>query len=356
MSEIAIRARTRVLVLGASGTGGRLIAAELLRRGVDVTLAGRDPGRLAQAAEELAAETGLRPETLRWPASELPAEIGVLVNAAGPFSSTTPAAIDAALAARVDYLDIANDLPAVFAVLERADEAAQRGVTLLTAAGFGATAGDAAVRDATSRLDGPVRSVEVAAVPESRYRSAGATQTVLDALPHGVQVYRGGRRRSILPGSGQTKVELPKGRRTLLPVPVGELEAARRATGAPSVTAYSSELPAGVVARVALPIAQAAVSIGPLRRLLARRVGGRPTEELAVDGPAPSLAWARVTGENGQIVESTWTFPEGYEVTARAVAGSASRLLKGAGRPGAWIPGELFGTDIAIESGGAPAR
>ena len=45
-------------------------------------------------------------------------------------------------------------------------------------------------------------------------------------------------------------------------------------------------------------------------------------------------------------VESIWAFPEGYEVTARAATETATRLLSNQGRPEAWIPGELFGTDI----------
>ena len=52
-------------------------------------------------------------------------------------------------------------------------------------------------------------------------------------------------------------------------------------------------------------------------------------------------------------VESIWTFPEGYEVTARA----ATETAPGSGAirtTRAWIPGELSGIDIASVAGGIP--
>jgi hypothetical protein len=49
-----------------------------------------------------------------------------------------------------------------------------------------------------------------------------------------------------------------------------------------------------------------------------------------------------------------WEFPEGYDYTASAVAETVTRLLRGEGRPGAWTPGELFGSTVARAAGGRP--
>ncbi|MGI3783807.1 MAG: hypothetical protein ACRYG2_23825, partial [Janthinobacterium lividum] len=69
----------------------------------------------------------------------------VVVNTIGPFTRTTPPVVDACLAAGSDYVDLANDLAAVPALLARGAEAARAGRTLVTGAGFGVTATESVV-------------------------------------------------------------------------------------------------------------------------------------------------------------------------------------------------------------------
>src|SRR5690242_8203367 len=120
-----------VVVLGATGTTGRLIVGELAARGVSLVLAGRDRDRLAELAP-----AGARVETvdLRDPES-LRAVSGagrVLVNTVGPYAAQAPAVVAACLSAGTGYVDIGNELPAVHALLDRDAEARERGVTLVT--------------------------------------------------------------------------------------------------------------------------------------------------------------------------------------------------------------------------------
>jgi len=65
------------LVIGGSSGIGLATAAALLREGARVTIAARDPARLAAAAERLAAETGMAPETTRCDQAD-PAQVQAL--------------------------------------------------------------------------------------------------------------------------------------------------------------------------------------------------------------------------------------------------------------------------------------
>ncbi|HWL82527.1 MAG TPA: SDR family oxidoreductase [Roseomonas sp.] len=65
------------LVIGGSSGIGLATAAMLLREGARVTIAARDAGRLAAAAERLAAETGTPPETVRCDQAD-PAQVAAL--------------------------------------------------------------------------------------------------------------------------------------------------------------------------------------------------------------------------------------------------------------------------------------
>ena len=60
--DLGLTGKVAMIAGGSSGIG-LAIAAELLREGADVTICGRDPGRLARAAAELAGQTGRKAGT-----------------------------------------------------------------------------------------------------------------------------------------------------------------------------------------------------------------------------------------------------------------------------------------------------
>ena len=131
-----------VLLLGAAGNSGRLIAAELAARGLSVRLAGRRRGPLEDLARILAADgatADVRTVDVGDPASlaDAIAGVGVVLSTIGPFARLAGPVIDACLAATVPYVDIANEWPAVRGLLDRDDQARAHAVTLVTGAGFG---------------------------------------------------------------------------------------------------------------------------------------------------------------------------------------------------------------------------
>lgn len=101
-----------VAVFGAYGHTGRFVVAELAARGFVPVLSGRN----AQTLQELADENGLeaREASVGDPASLDRALAGTaaVINCAGPFASTTGPVIEAALRAKIPYLDVAAELEA----------------------------------------------------------------------------------------------------------------------------------------------------------------------------------------------------------------------------------------------------
>ncbi|MCZ8256157.1 MAG: saccharopine dehydrogenase NADP-binding domain-containing protein [Polaromonas sp.] len=102
-----------IAVFGAYGHTGRFVVAELLRRGWTPVASGRDAAKLAALA---AAHPGL---AVRAAAIDDPAALdsalkgaAAVINCAGPFASTAAPVIDAALRARIPYLDVAAEIEA----------------------------------------------------------------------------------------------------------------------------------------------------------------------------------------------------------------------------------------------------
>ncbi|MGW1254439.1 hypothetical protein ACWD5Q_04435 [Streptomyces sp. NPDC002513] len=346
----------QIWILGATGRSGRAIAARLAADRVPPVLVGRDPGRLRELAGTLGggARTvvaGSVDAVMALLARHAPA---VVVHTIGPFTETA-VPIARACPPGTHYVDLANELAAVTGLLGLNDEAVAAGRCLVTGAGFGVLATESVVRKLCADRPAATR-VRVDAVPRGRARAEpvgpALAASVVDSLALGGRRYERGRLVRARLGADAERVALPDGSTVrTVGAPSGELEAARRASGAPFVVAASSMVPAGRAVRAVLPVAAVLLSRPVLGRVARRRlagVRGTPGER----GGEFSWARARVQGADGGIREGWLRTGEAMEFTAAVAAEVASRLARGEGCPGAHTPGSLFGPELAVTAGG----
>ncbi len=127
-----------IAVVGATGHTGRFVVKELERHGMAPILIGRDAGKLALVG------TSARRDLVRRAQVDDPASLdsalrgaSAVINCAGPFFDTALPVIDAALRARVPYLDVTAEQITVQTIIETRHAAAvEAGVALLPAAAF----------------------------------------------------------------------------------------------------------------------------------------------------------------------------------------------------------------------------
>ena len=310
-----------VLLLGAAGNSGRLIAAELAARGLSVRLAGRRRGPLKDLARVLAAggaATQVRAVDVSDAASlaHAIAGVGMVLSSVGPFARQAGPVIDACLTAGVSYVDIANEWPAVRGLLDRYEQARAHAVALVTGAGFGPAATETLVLRLAGRMGTAPARVRVAAAAEVSHRSDGVRRTIQEAVSQGAITYRDGRLVREALGSGATVLTFGGAHRQMLPGPVGDLETAKLASGAPNVMAY-----------IANPAAPSS-------------------------GGAGSCTWAEVTAHDGHIAVAELVTGDGLRATAAIAAETTRRVLAGVA-PGAWTPGQLFGAALVTDATGA---
>jgi short subunit dehydrogenase-like uncharacterized protein len=127
-----------IAVLGAAGLTGRLVVAELLRRGHEVRAAGPDPTALHERLAPLEGSWRAHDADASRPATLVSLLDGVdaLVAAAGPGTRLGPPVVEAALHARVHYLDATLDPRLVAWAYEHDERARAAGLTAVPGAGF----------------------------------------------------------------------------------------------------------------------------------------------------------------------------------------------------------------------------
>ena len=140
-----------VLIYGATGYMGRLCAGEMLKRGMNPILAGR-----SDKVRDLARELNCRALVF---GLEDRAEIernldgvSLVVNLAGPFGQTQMPLIEACLATKCHYADIAGEVDEMLSVFAYDEEAKRKGIMLMPGAGFGVVPTDIAARMAGDLL------------------------------------------------------------------------------------------------------------------------------------------------------------------------------------------------------------
>ncbi|WP_269855897.1 saccharopine dehydrogenase NADP-binding domain-containing protein [Streptomyces sp. RPT161] len=345
-----------IWILGATGWTGRAVAAELAASHGSPVLVGRDAARLRQLATTIGGTsrtvvTGSVDAVVSQLAANRPA---VVVNTIGPFTETAPL-IARACPPGTHYVDVANELLAVTGLLGLHDEAASSDRCLVTGAGFGVLATESVVLKMCEERPVPTRvRVDALAMVEAKPGRLGSALagSIVDALAVGGRRYEHGQLVRARLGGDFERFTLPDGSTAqTVGGPSGELEAARRASGAPFVVAASGAVPTGRAVRAVLPAAAALLSLPALGNAAKRRLA-RVRVEPREQSRQFSWARARVQGPDGSIREGWLRAGEGMAFTASVAAEVASRLARDEGRPGAYTPGALFGPELAKKAGG----
>lgn len=182
----------RVLLIGATGVFGSRLAERAAREaGLSLTLAARDAARL----EALAARLGGLPvrslDREQIGAADL-AGFDLVVDAAGPFQASTPAVIEAAVAARVHYVDLADGRDFVAATGAHDAAAKVAGVSVTTGASSIPALSHAAIDELVAGWR-HIDRIRVGIFPGNRApRGLSVVQAILSYAGRPVRIWRGG--------------------------------------------------------------------------------------------------------------------------------------------------------------------
>src|SRR3954447_5987019 len=193
----------RIVVFGASGYTGELIATRLVAAGAAPVLAGRSAERLEALADRLGGVEVARADAMRQNTvfDLVGSPDDVLIATVGPFAKWGTPAVRAAVAAGCTYLDTTGEPEFIRRVFEEFDAPARRsGARLLTAMGYdfapGALAGALGLEDAGAqavRVD--VGYYALGGGPSSL--SAGTRESLVGVTLDDGHAYRDGRVRGV---------------------------------------------------------------------------------------------------------------------------------------------------------------
>jgi len=345
-----------LLIYGAYGYTGELIAREAVDRGHEPILAGRD----ATSVHQLGAELDLRSRSFDLSDQDTIREyldgVDTILNCAGPFEETADPLIEAAIETQTHYLDITGEIP-VFERAARQHEAAETaGVTIMPGVGFDVVPTDCLSAHLHDRL--PSATHLSLAISATGGISPGTTKTALRGLGDGGAIREDGQLRAVPAGDRTRTVDFGWGSQTVTAFPWGDISTAYHTTKIPNIHVYMAlPKPARLAMRAGNTLGPL-LSAGPVQSLLEavvdRTVSGPTAEERAAAAVTIwGEAWSEETNETAHSLLST---PDPYDVTVAAALAIAARTVAGEAPTGYQTPAGAFGADFVLELDGVSRR
>ncbi|MFD3228856.1 saccharopine dehydrogenase family protein [Rahnella aceris] len=314
-----------LLIYGATGYTGRMIAKQAKDAGLNFVIAGRNREKL----DELAKTLDVRAHAFALDdAGALPRHldgITVVLNCAGPFAHTSESLMRACIIQGVHYLDITAEINVYRLAESLHDLASTARVMLLPGVGWDVVPTDCLAVTIAEKVHEPVRlriALQVAGA-----MSRGSALSVGEIISAGLLARVNGE----LTTKTDAKTDFfdfGEGKVECAPLSFGDLVTAWHSTGIPNIEMY-------------VHVSGDAFPSGDLSRL-----PDGPSQEERAGNVARAVV--EMTGVDGDIHHAVIETVNGYSYTPLAAVEAVRRVLNGVSQPGFQTPAKVFGADFAL--------
>jgi short subunit dehydrogenase-like uncharacterized protein len=338
---------SRVLIYGANGYTGALIAEEAARRGLKPVLAGRNRDALEALVQRLKLTRRVFELGDAATIERNLDGVSVVLNCAGPFANTCAPLLDACLAQKVHYLDITGEID-VFALCHHVHAQAQhQGVIVAPGVGFDVVPTDclaAMLKQKLTDADALVLAFEAGGGP-----SPGTARTSVAGLARGGRIRRNGELADVPLAWKVREFERDGKRRTAMTIPWGDVYTAFVSTGIPNIETYMAVSPKTISRTRWLRHVQPLLGFEPVRKFLEARAVDRargPDAELRKT--TSCYVWGEARNSAGREEKLALTTPNGYTLTVHAALGILDHVMQSPVPGGYYTPSQLVGADFVL--------
>lgn len=344
-----------ILIYGATGYTGELIAARAVSMGMHPIIAGRDGAKLSAIGQRLGLEVRVVALDDAQAMTAALSGVGTVLHCAGPFSRTSRPMLAACLQARANYLDITGEIDVFEQIYAREHDIAAAGIVAMPGVGFDVVPSDCLALKLKELL--PDATELTLAFKPSGGLSPGTAKTALENLGLSVTRQNGV---LVTTTSGVTTrdiaIEVGKARRAVS-IPWGDVASAYRSTQIPTIQVYLAMPPGQIKAMRVMSCLSGIASLPPVKRWLTKMIERRiKGPDAAVRAAGNVTLWGEVKNPAGQVVTVRLETPEGYALTVETALTAAERVSQGSLKPGAYTPAEAFGSTFITQFAGVTWR
>lgn len=335
-----------IMIYGATGYTGKLVAAEAARQNLNVILAGRSEDKVKAVATPLNLPYRAFDLSDNARIVESIADCAVVLHIAGPFSATSAPMVKACLEAKVHYLDITGEI-AVFEGCAAQDQAAKdAGIMIMPGTGFDVIPSDCLAKYVGEQMtDATSLKIFISGLGGA---SQGTMKSAVESLGKKTLVRRGGK--IVETDHLSAERDFGSGVKPCAAISWGDVSTAFYSTGIPDIEVYfEAQGPIASMSKMG-PVTRAILRQGFVQNFIKGRIDkmpAGPTDEERAAGYTVLLGEA--TNAKGEKFTARLQTPDGYTLTMISGLEVAKRARAGDFEAGFQTPSNVYGADFILE-------
>ena len=339
----------KLLLYGANGYTGVLIAKLAASYNLQPLLAGRTEANIKPLADELQLPYRIVSLNDAEQLKKILSEVKIVLHCAGPFSATAKQMIDACLETGVHYLDINGDI-SVFEMLKKYDAAAkEKNIMVMPGVGFDVVPTDCIALQLKNKMPDATH-LKLAFASLGGGLSHGTATTMAGKIGEGGAVRENGKiiRQSL--GRKGMWVDFIEKKLFVMSIPWGDISTAHFTTGISNIETYAGIAPK--VYRI-LKLQWAfnwLLRTNFMRNIIKKKINAKPA------GPSDeqrqnskSLVWGEASNAAGSSVKACISCLDGYTLTAHSSLLITQKIFAGNFKSGYQTPAAVYGEGLVME-------
>jgi short subunit dehydrogenase-like uncharacterized protein len=345
--------KNKVLIYGANGYTGELIARFAKDFAIEPIVAGRTEATVVEVARKYNLPYNIFSLDDKDALHNALKHIAVVIHAAGPFNKTAKQMVEACIATGTHYMDINGDI-SVFEFIKRYDDKAKAAnVMLLPGSGFDVVPTDCLALHLKNQLPNATH-LEIAFLPRGGGGLSHGTATTMasKAGEGGCARENGAITRKQLGHKGRW-IDVNNKRIFAMAIPWGDVSTAHVSTGIPNITTYTAMKPSVYRMLKFQFLFNWLLRTQWMRNIIQNKINQRPagpSDEQRAKGK--TYVWACVKNAKGEQRNASIQTSDGYTVTYEACLLIAVKILKGEWKPGYQTPASAYGEHLVHELSG----
>jgi short subunit dehydrogenase-like uncharacterized protein len=338
-----------ILLYGANGYTGTLIARMASEYGVNLILA----ARREESVKPLSTELGYRYLVIDLNDSaaldQALSQVALVLHVAGPFKYTAKPMIEACLRMGKHYLDITGEIMVYEMAKKYHEQALAKGIMVMPGVGFDVVPTDCIALHLKNKLPDAV-ALKLAFAGLGGAYSRGTATTMIEGMGEKSARRIDGKITPVPLGEHGMWLELAGKKIFFMSIPWGDVSTAYHTTGIPNIETYTGASPKTFKLLKYQSIFNWLLRTSFMRNRQLKKIKKMPP------GPSDdrrakskSVVWGEAINGDGVSIQAKIRTPEGYTLTAISSLIIARKVLEGNFKAGYQTPAGCYGEGLVFE-------
>ena len=338
----------QLMIYGANGYTGKLIAKEAVEKGYQPILAGRNQAAIESLANELNLTSRVFPLNFESEVEENLSDIHLVIHCAGPFSATAEPMMKACLKSKTHYTDITGEIR-VFELAQSLNEQAKdAGIVLCPGVGFDVIPTDCLASLLKEKM--PDASHLALGFDSGSSMSPGTAKTSIEGVASGGRVRIDGEITQVPLAYKERQIDFGVGQKNAVTIPWGDVSTAFYSTGIPNIEVYIPLSPKAAKNMRKMNWLRWLVKFKFVQNKMKQQVSkkAKGPNELQRE-KLRTFLWGEVSNAAGEKIVARIETCNGYQLTYLAAVEVAKFLMENTVDGGAYTPSKLIDNQLIFK-------